>query len=173
MESNLLSSNSNKSRQAKCSECRKEHRPATTLKLPGGFNVATDQCIHNLRLLGRSSGRGTTHPLILVGEEKLEYFTIGNNWVPAHSSHPALQPLHAHLNKFFLKTPWNRGEDTKKIFHLKPCLSSFFNKISLTVAIHRFSHLPVTCLSGKEGIGIADPNLSRSRSYSQSKCLYL
>lgn len=84
--------------------------------------------------------------------------------MPAHPSHPALQPLHTHLNKFFLKTPWERGKVTKKLFTLR---------MSLTLAILKFSHLPVTCLSGNEGIGIADPNLSRSLSYSQSKCLYL
>lgn len=32
---------------------------------------------------------------------------------------------------------------------------------------------PVICLSGRQGIGIAAPNFSSSRSYSQSKCLYL
>lgn len=34
-------------------------------------------------------------------------------------------------------------------------------------------HLPVTCLSGRDGIGMANPNLTRRRSYNQSKCLYL
>lgn len=45
------------------------------------------------------------HLLILVGEESLEYFAAGNNWVPAHPGHPALQPLHTHLYKLFLKSP--------------------------------------------------------------------
>lgn len=46
--------------------------------------------------------------LIFVGEEKLEHVTIGNDWVPAHSCHPTLQPLHTHFNKLFLETPFKQ-----------------------------------------------------------------
>lgn len=53
---------------------------------------------------------GIAHLLILVGEESLEYFTAGNNRMPAHPGHPALQPLHTHLNKLFFKSPWDRQE---------------------------------------------------------------
>lgn len=104
--------------------------------------------------------------LILVGEEELENLTVGNNWMPAHPGHPALQPLHAHFDKLFLKTPWNRDEDKKDKFNLHV----YFSHVYLVIKV---KHLPVTCLSGKDGMGIADPNLSRSLSYSQSKCLYL
>lgn len=60
--------------------------------------------------LWRRSIGGIAHLLILVGEESLEYFTAANNWMPAHPGHPALQPLHAHLNKLFFESPWKRQD---------------------------------------------------------------
>lgn len=56
----------------------------------------------------------TTNLLIPVGEESLENFTAGDNGMPAHPGHPALQPLHAHLDKLFLKSSWNGREKKKK-----------------------------------------------------------
>lgn len=108
-------------------------------------------------------GGGKTHLLILVGEKSLKYFTARNNWMPAHPNHPALQPLHAHLNKLLLKSPWNKTEKQTNSQH-----RLFIFALRLSVG-----RLPVTCLSGKEGMGMADPNLSNNLSYSQSKCLYL
>lgn len=51
-----------------------------------------------------------TNLLIPVGEESLENFTAGDDGMPAHPGHPALQPLHAHLDKLFLKSSWNGRE---------------------------------------------------------------
>lgn len=41
--------------------------------------------------------------LVPISEERLENLAAGNDRMPAHSGHPALQPLHAHLYKFLLK----------------------------------------------------------------------
>lgn len=149
-------------------------------------------------MLAVQKSRGKAHLLILVGEEELEYVTAGNNRVPAHPGHPPLQPLHTHLNKLFFKTPWNRrggerGTKKQKIkqgkedkgkkskwqnenegCNLGVLLSTLISlQPNWSVPYWWKTDLPVTCLSGKEGIGMADPNLSRSLSYNQSKCLYL
>lgn len=58
----------------------------------------------------KRGGGVRTNLLIFVGEESLKYFTAGNNRMPAHPGHPALQPLHSHFNKLFLKTPWKREQ---------------------------------------------------------------
>lgn len=110
-----------------------------------------------------------TNLLIPVGEESLENFTAGDDGMPAHPGHPALQPLHAHLDKLFLKSSWNGREKKKKL----SALFIFICILHLSWLTHNYKCLPVTCLSGKEGMGMADPNLSSSLSYSQSKCLYL
>lgn len=109
--------------------------------------------------------RRKTDLLILVREKRLEYFTVGNDWMPAHPGHPGLQSLHTHLYELFLKSSWNRMQKTDN-------LALFFYPLRFVIS-RWVSCLPVTCLSGKEGIGMAEPNLSSNRSYSQSKCLYL
>lgn len=61
-------------------------------------------------VLVKKKWRKNTHLLILVCEKSLENFTVGDNWMPAHPGHPALQSLHAHLNELLLKSSWNRPE---------------------------------------------------------------
>ena len=84
-----------------------------------------------------------------------------------HPGHPALQSLHAHLNELLLKSPWNRPQK-----QVTKHLQIFFYALCFIIS-RQARCSPVTCLSGKEGIGIAEPNLSSNLSYSQSKCLYL
>lgn len=64
------------------------------------------------------------HLLILVREESLENFAVGNNWMPAHPGHPALQSLHTHLNELLLKSPWNRPQK-QMTQHFFVCLFVF------------------------------------------------
>lgn len=113
--------------------------------------------------------RRNIHLLVLVREKSLENFTVGNNWMPAHPGHPALQSLHTHLNELLFKSSWNRPQ---KQMTLYPFFFFFFNPLCFIISCG-VECSPVTCLSGKEGIGIAEPNLSSNLSYSQSKCLYL
>ena len=44
--------------------------------------------------------------LVLVGEEELEDVAAGDHGVPAHTGHPALQALHAHLDELLLEPAW-------------------------------------------------------------------
>lgn len=44
--------------------------------------------------------------LVPVGEERLEDLAAGNDGMPAHPGHPALQPLHAHLYELLLKSAY-------------------------------------------------------------------
>lgn len=85
--------------------------------------------------------------------------------MPAHPGHPALQSLHTHLNELLFKSSWNRPQK-------QMICTLFFYPLCFIISCG-VECSPVTCLSGKEGIGIAEPNLSSNLSYSQSKCLYL
>lgn len=67
--------------------------------------------------------RRETDLFILVREKRLEHFTVGNDWMPAHPGHPGLQALHTHLYELFLKSSWNRRQKTDD---LKLLLFLFF-----------------------------------------------
>lgn len=66
-------------------------------------------------------GRLLLYLLVLVGQEELEDVTVGDHRVPTHPGHPALQPLHPHLDKLLLKTPWQRGREKGRESRYKQC----------------------------------------------------
>lgn len=80
---------------------------SSPVRIVGNLRLISNSPIRIATVKKKTTRRRNAHLLILVGEKSLENLTVGNNWMPAHPGHPALQSLHTHLNELLLKSPWN------------------------------------------------------------------
>lgn len=153
---------------------RPPSRPSLLFSFPSSSPV---RIVRNLCLTSNSPIRIATvkkktcrrnaHLLILVGEKSLENLTVGNNWVPAHPGHPALQSLHAHLNKLLLKASWDTP-DTDGRFII---IFFFFTLCATQSQAMWDAHRSLVCLvkRGLELLNQTCPVISRTAS--QSACI--